>query len=336
MTAGETVNETITVSATGDEAIVVELVHADFGFGEDYAPVLIRDDAPETTAFSTRGWFSTSKERYRVAAGRSVDVPLRIDVPENTPGGTFLGAALIRIVPPDPTGGGSQVQAVPETGPLVFIAVEGGDPPKAGMRSFRLPSLVTSGPLRPRLVVENRGDEFFTYEGTVRLSGPGKDDEVKIERQFVVPGEPRDVVTNADDKGSIVLGSKALAMGRYEVTSRLRIEPVGTTLVSTRTVWVIPTWARVAAVVLLLVLLACLTLLGRWFIARRRDAEVDPEDDADEASDDVVEDDEVGDELGDDEVGDELVDDELDDEDLEDDDLADVEDDDLDSDEDLS
>jgi hypothetical protein len=315
--AGDTVIETITAAATGDQPITVELVHADFGFDDQYQVQLIRDDAPETTAFSTRGWFSLPKERYRIAAGSSVDLPLRIDVPDNTPAGTYLGAALLRVVPPDVSGGGSQVQAVPETGPLVFIAVEGGEPPEAAMKTFDVPKLVSSGPLRPELVIENLGDEFFTFEGTVTLRGPGKDDTVEVSRQYVVPGEPRDIRTSADEKGRTgvpELGTKELGFGRYRVTARLRIEPVGTTLVATRTVWVVPTWARVVAAVALLAFLVCVWFLARWVSQRREfrrlyreelaaeEAAASRAGDADEDLDDDSYEDDLEDELSDDEA----------------------------------
>ncbi|MCW2920917.1 MAG: hypothetical protein JWL76_791 [Thermoleophilia bacterium] len=326
-TAGKSVTETITATASGSDSIALELVHADFGFGgPDYQVQLIRDNADETTAFSTRGWFSLPRKRYVIRAGESVDLPLTIDVPENTPGGTYLGAALLRVVPPDASGGGSQVQAVPETGPLLFIAVEGGDPPEAAMKRFDVPGLLAKGPLRPKLVIENIGDEFFSFEGTIELSGPGKDRTIEVDRQFVVPGEPRTIRTSANEKGkdgAPKLGTSKLEMGRYEVTTRLRIEPLGTTLVATRTVWVIPVWARVVGAALVLLFLVCVWFLARWLSHRRElgrlvreelaadaaasrlapvavEDDVDP-DDADDSSwdDDVDDDPDAADDLDD-------------------------------------
>jgi hypothetical protein len=273
--AGELLTQPITVAAGEDEPITVELVHADFGFDDsNYQVTLIRDDAPETTSFSTRDWFSLPKQQYRIPAGRSLQLPLAIHVPENTPGGTYLGAALIRVVPSDAKPGASQVQAVPETGPLLFIAVEGGDPPKPAIRKFDVPGWVKGGPIRPDIVVENRGDEFFTYEGTVELHGPGADSKVEVTRQFVVPGQPRRVATSANDKGRaghpVLARTQDLKFGRYEVVTRLRIEPTGTTLVSRRTVWVIPTWVWMAGILLALVFAASAALVARWVIERRR------------------------------------------------------------------
>lgn len=299
--AGDRLTQPISVTAEGD-AMVVELVHADFGFEDtSYELTLIRDDAPDTTAFSTRGWFSVPRERYRIPAGRTVELPLRIDIPENTPGGTYLGAALVRVVPPDADPGASQVQAVPEAGPLLFIAVEGGDPPRPALRSFDVPRAAARGPIRPRIVVENRGDEFFSYEGTITLAGPGKDETVDIARQFVVPGQPRTLRTAPEDEGAAgrpALGDRDLRFGRYEVRTRLRIQPTGTSLVSSRTIWVVPAWVRALAAVLAIVLAASIALLVRWALDRRMLALYGEEEDA-EAAEGPVHEHEHPDEEGD-------------------------------------
>jgi hypothetical protein len=283
--AGDVLTEHVTVTASGDEPITVELVHADFGFGDDYQVVLIDDSAPETTAFSTRDWFSMPQQRYRIPAGQTRRLPLRIEVPANTPGGTYLGAALMRLVPPDTELDGSQVRAVAQSGPLVFIAVEGGDPPRPVVNRFDVPRLQRSGPIRPRLEIGNRGDEFFSLEGTVTLRGGGREDEVTVRRQYVVPGEPREIraaaADGASDEGELRLGSSNLRLGRYVITSRLRMEPTGTTLVSTRTVWIVPTWVWLLGGLLLAVLVTLLVVLVQRIQSRRDDesAELDAADD---------------------------------------------------------
>jgi hypothetical protein len=330
--AGDVLTEPITVTASGSEPITVELVHADFGFGDDYGVVLIRDDAPETTAFSTREWFSLPKEQYRIPAGQTRQLPLRIEVPKNTPGGTYLGAALIRVVPDPDSSNGSQVQAVPEAGPLLFIAVEGGDPPSPRIKSFDVPRLVSSGPIRPKVVVTNDGDEYFALEGTLKLSEAGKRGTFDVRRQYVVPGEPREL--SDDDSGSgeakrPSLGQSKLGIGKHEITARLRIDPTGKTLVATRTVWVIPTWLRVLVALGAVLLVIGVVLLVRRIMDRRAaDPTLDsvdparPEADAIEAEDateaeEAIEQDLLQDDASVDEVGHEPErDDELDDESL--------------------
>ncbi|MCW2922603.1 MAG: hypothetical protein JWM98_7 [Thermoleophilia bacterium] len=271
--AGETVTQPVQVTASGDEPIVVQFSHVDFGFDtSSYDVSLVRDDAKETTAFSTRDWFRTPKRTYAIPAGQTVTVPVRITVPSNTPGGTYTGGALARIVPPA-SSGATQVQAVAETGPLLFIRVAGGTPPKPKVDRFEVPGHVSHGPVVPKLRVRNDGDDFFTYEGTVRLTGPGRDDTVDVARQYVLPGQPRDVTPKPGTHGAssrLQLGRHDLKFGHYTVTSRLRIEPTGTTLVSTRQFWVVPTWVRVAGALLLAVLVALAVLLVRWVRMRGR------------------------------------------------------------------
>ena len=327
--AGRTETSTITVTASGDEPITVELVHSDFGFGEDYGVVLIGDDAPNPPSFSTRGWFSLPKERYRIPTGQTRDLPLRVEVPENTPGGTYLGAALLRLVPEDDAGGG-QVQAVAQTGPLVFVAVEGGDPPKPVVSTFDVPGRLTSGPLKPKIVVTNEGDEYFTMSGSVELTGPDTKETVEVRRQFVVPDEPRELQASAEDRsedaGPIRLGSSKLGFGRYTVKLQLRIEPTNRTIVEERTFWVVPTWVWMLVVLAAVVLAASLALLIRWLRLRVVEPDASPqpvatsaphdqhddfidEDSFDEDSDDEYED-------ADEETGDEYDSEESDDEDL--------------------
>ncbi|MCW2956476.1 MAG: hypothetical protein JWO69_1345 [Thermoleophilia bacterium] len=266
--AGETLTRDVFVTAQGDEPLTVDFSHADFGFtNEAYGLTLIEDDAPETTAFSTRGWFSVPKERYRVPAGETLTVPVTIEVPDNTPGGTYLGAAFFATAVES-----GQLRQSARTGALVFISVAGGEPPKPKVESFDTPRLVTGGPIKPDIVIGNDGDEWFAYEGTIQLDG---DDEgaVKVARQVVVPGQPRKVRIDPNvpgAKGAPSVGGRDLSFGRHELVSRLRIEPTGDTLVTRRTVWVVPVWARIVGAVLWLAAIAGIGLLTRWLLRRRR------------------------------------------------------------------
>lgn len=290
--AGDTLTESITASASGDEAITVELVHADFGFDDTYQITLIMDDADETTAFSTRNWFSLPKPRYHIPAGQSRELPLRIAVPDNTPGGTYLGAALLRIVPTSKPESGQQIQAVAQSGPLVFIAVDGGDPPKPKIDTFTVDRLTTGGPITPKLVVRNDGDEYFQLRGSVTLTGPDTDEKVVVRQQYVVPGTPRTVrassTDRADDSGPIKLGSRQLGFGSYTLTTRLRIEPTGTTLVAHQTIWVIPIWVRLLGVGLAVVLATLLAIGIRRIRARSAFDTPDDELDDDSLDDDSL------------------------------------------------
>jgi hypothetical protein len=120
--------------------------------------------------------------------------------------------------------------------------------------------------------VTNDGDEYFALEGTLKLSEAGKRGTFDVRRQYVVPGEPREL--SDDDSGSgeakrPSLGSSKLGVGRHEITARLRIDPTGKTLVATRTVWVIPTWLRVLVALGAVLLVIGVVLLVRRIMDRR-------------------------------------------------------------------
>jgi len=269
--SGDTLTENVSVTASGSEPLEVAFNHADFGFdNSSYAVQIIADSAPETTAFSTRDWFTIPRATYKIPAGKTEQIPLRIAIPDNTPGGTYLGIALFRVLPhKDST---AQVRPVPSAGPLVFISVAGGDPPKPRIKAFDIPGVVSKGPVRPRITVDNQGDEWFSYSGSITLERAGKDERVEVGRQFVVPGQPRRLRVDANAKGRAgepVVG-KQLGFGHYTVQAKLRIEPTGKTVTSTREFWVIPTWMRVLGVLAALLVLVGIPVGVWWTITRRR------------------------------------------------------------------
>ncbi|MCZ4496572.1 MAG: hypothetical protein JWM25_1155 [Thermoleophilia bacterium] len=274
--AGEVVIREIQLSARGATPLVVDFFHGDFGFNDaSYGVEIIEDTADETTAFSTRGWFSVPKRKITIPAGETVTVPLKITVPDNTPGGTSLGAALF-ATQPAAVSPGSQINQRSRIGSLVFISVAGGEPPKPKLTRFELPRLQTKGPIRAKIQIDNVGDEWFAYQGSIGIKGTAKSKAIKIGRQVVVPDTPRNVTTTSDKKGTqgrVVVGSKELGFGRHEVVSRLRIEPTGTTLVSTRTVWIVPVWAWTVGILAAIATIIGGILLTRWILQRRAQAQ---------------------------------------------------------------
>lgn len=266
---GEHFTEPITLTSAGDEAITVELNHMDFGFdGNSYEVVLINDKDKDTTAFSTRGWFSLPQKRYLIPAGQSIKVDLQINVPKNQNAGTHLGAAIFRIVPPK-NSQKAAVHTITQGGPLVFISVLGGKPPKPKISTFSVPKIQRSGPIRPTLRIKNLGDEFFTVEGKITLEGAGLKKQQDIRRQVVVPHHPRNVQALLPRKtknaleAPLKLGTNALGFGRYKVKLRLRVEPTGTTLTTSRVVWIVPLWAYVVTLLIATTIAALIILMVR-------------------------------------------------------------------------
>lgn len=164
-TAGETIERAIVVSTGEAASVSAAVAHADVELAkETYSPTLIRDDAEEPAANSTRGWFTTPKISYRIPAGGSLTLPVTIAIPDNVPSGTYVGAVLVRTLAP--AGGSGQVATAVEAGVLVFISVSGASgrdrcsarltcpvwsPPDPSSRSSRSTTAGTSGsPTRAR------------------------------------------------------------------------------------------------------------------------------------------------------------------------------------------
>ncbi|MCW2973991.1 MAG: hypothetical protein JWN72_2264, partial [Thermoleophilia bacterium] len=90
----------VSVTSAGDTPLTVTFRHVDFGLRDDYSIVTYEDSAPETTSFSTRRWFSVPKPSYTVGVGQTVQVPVTVTIPKNTPGGTYLGIPMFVGKPP--------------------------------------------------------------------------------------------------------------------------------------------------------------------------------------------------------------------------------------------
>jgi hypothetical protein len=261
----------VLLSADGDEPLDLTYRHVDFGLTDSYQVTLIEDSAPETTAFSTRAWFSTPKVRYHVPAGQQVTVPVTVAVPKNTPAGTYLGIPAFTNAPAQ---GGGQVQNAFGTGPLLFITVQGGSAPKLDITRLDVPGLVQHGPITPALRVTNTGDGFFSVTGSVRIDGR-RSDEATIGQQYVLPDQPRTIHRDSNSAGTgahgnrLTVGSTSLGLGRHTLQVRLRINPTNVTVVESRTFWVVPAWAWVVGILLALAVLGGLTMLVTWLVGRR-------------------------------------------------------------------
>jgi hypothetical protein len=261
--AGSSVSKQITLSNPFRLAQTYTFAHADLGYEtRTYATRTIADSEPETTSFSTRGWFRFTPKFVRLSPSATRNVTLRITIPANTPGGTYVGAVLVQTVPTRSGSVGLSVGA----GIPVFVVVDGGDPPRPHVQTFDVPRLVNGGPIKARAVVTNRGDAWYNAEGTIRVDGSDKN-SASIASQVVLPNRPRTLLAKAANTKRertathFTVGPKHLGIGRHTVILRLRIEPTGTILVTKQTVWVVPNWLRAAALAAATVLAALLNLV---------------------------------------------------------------------------
>jgi hypothetical protein len=269
--AGATVTANITITAP-KSGIDVSYQHADFGFNDKYEVVLIPDIAEETTSFSTRRWFTAKPSSFALKGSSTRTIPVRIKVPKNTPSGTYMGAAIFMISPSDKAAGG-QIQANVSVASLIFVSVAGGDPPKAKIRRFDVPRLVTRGTFTPDLILDNVGTLGFTADGSLHVDKLEPTARQTYAPQYVQPHKPRTLHVQGSKKRIAQVDTRKLGIGKHTVTLRLRIDPTNATLVVHKTFWVIPMWIRIVAGLLLLTLILGGSWLGvhlrQRYLARR-------------------------------------------------------------------
>jgi hypothetical protein len=270
--AGQTIVQPVTVTARGGP-LVVEFQHADFGFTRDsYAVRIIEDAAKRTTPFSTRGWFSAPPGPYRLKAGQSRDIPVRIKVPKGTPAGEYLGVAFFRTVPKD-EGGGTRILTSARSGPLVFLTVGGKTKPGAELGSIDAPRVQRHGPVAATVTVHNEGHSHVTFTGTISMRGRGHHWSRTIPERYSVPGIDRRLRAR--------LGSKHMAPGRYVTEVKLRVSPGGRTLRTSTTTWIVPLWLWVTLGALAAIFAALVALGIRWLRERMLLAGIDLDDEDD-------------------------------------------------------
>lgn len=250
---GEVTTEEVVLTLRGS-ASTVTFDHADIGFDEQFQTVAIPDSADETTAFSTRGWFSDPGP-IRMKANEVRSVPLKIAVPRNATSGMHVGAALFAT---EPTSAGGQIATRVQTGPVIFIEVPGGAETRPRITSLDIPRLHKGGTIPVRARVTARGDSFLRV--TPIISTTRRGELIARDRRkarFLVPDRVRTV------RSTIAVGQ---SLGRVRVRVTM-VDARGASTTATRTVWVIPQRARYVAVSAL-VLIALILVMG-WLMRRR-------------------------------------------------------------------
>lgn len=298
---GESAVQLIHITAGSGAPLHLRFEHADFGFDPStYAVQLIEDSATDTVDFSTREWLSIPEKTVDVAPGRSVDVKLTIAAPDDARPGTHLGAALFRTIP-DPNATG-QVITSARSGPLVFVAIDGGSRGKPALKRFDVPGYATHGPIRPEITLANTGSVHYKASGTMTLRGIGVSRRIKLPSKYVFPGLPRRLRPATGD--SFTLGARSLPPGRYVVTVDMIAKPDNIRIRDSRVVWIIPWWALILAGLALACIAAGSALAWRRIQHRRLEQYLRDEDFEDEDFDDEDFDDEDADDASEDEFDD--------------------------------
>jgi hypothetical protein len=234
----------------------------DFESDNDTGTPRLITDSNQKSPFTIKDFISTIPD-IPMKSGETKKIEVPINIPANQPPGGYFGVVrfIAEPVSNNTDNEGRQVNLTASLGHIVLISVPGDAKEQLQLISFTAEkdskpgSVFSSAPDGIALGLKNSGNSFSKPFGTVTV----RDFRGKEVHQYEV--------NNTDPRGNILPESTRVfhdkvenlssAPGKYNAIASVSYGTGGDVLVSEITFWVIPTWLRIlAAVVVLLIAIA--------------------------------------------------------------------------------
>lgn len=125
----------------------------------------------ETQGSTIAEWLRFERTEFVVPAEQTIELPFRIDVPENAQPGGHFAAILIGTKPPETNNNRSRVETSQVVTTLLFLRVSGEVVEEGSIRSFRpLESILERPEATFELRFENTGNVHILPQGEIRIS----------------------------------------------------------------------------------------------------------------------------------------------------------------------
>lgn len=234
---GDVIEETLKVRNVTSGEQTFYLIKKDIvGVRDDNSP-LFADENAEPTIYALSTWITISEEPITLAPGATVEVPIKIVVPDNASPGSHFGGVFVSVEPPRLRQTGAAVGY--EIGTIVSLRIKGDVIENARIRAFSTDKLVYGKPLVKFITrVENPGNVMITPHGPLEV--------------FNMFGKRITLITVNDSLGGVFPGTtrsyettweeKDFAFGRYQGVVSLIYGEKGyeTTVSATVSFWVLP------------------------------------------------------------------------------------------------
>ena len=259
----------VTISNLTGSAIKVSAIENDFVAGDEKGtPSLILDASQYAPTHSLKR-FMTPLSDVTVPAGGAVTVNVLITVPSNAQAGGYFGA--VRFAPSDPNAGG-QVNLSASVASLILLTVPGPTVEKLSLTNFEIQQkgknstyFSTPDNLQIYARFENNGNVQEGPYGQVTVQ-EGK--KILSTTDFNTK-TPRDVILPDSARYWNIPLSKVGTIGHFTVSATFTYGQNNQTIDVTRSFWVIPLWAIIAAGVAVLLIIG-IVLLVIFLIRRNR------------------------------------------------------------------
>lgn len=165
---GKVMNETLTLTNLSTTEQTYYLVTRDVsGVGDEGRPIFAEAGA-EITGYELSSWVSYPQEPLTLAPRASVDVPIRLAIPDTATPGSHFGGVFVTVQPPRLRESGAGVAY--EVGSLISIRIAGDALEDARIREFSTKKLLNgSANIDFLLRVENPGKVLIQPRGPLEI-----------------------------------------------------------------------------------------------------------------------------------------------------------------------
>lgn len=258
---GKTYDGIVKVTNNGRLAFTFEVSASPFRVANDnYDP----DFSTVDSTTRLHNWLRFPETKFQVDSGASVEVPFKIEVPLDVPGGGQYAAIMVRTT--DSVDQNATIKVVTQVASLVYGHVVGGETREEGSLTERsLPKMLFDKPLELSATVTNTGNvdfklrqmmtilNFFNGQEVVTPDSMDKDgNPIAAQQLTVLPGTSRT---------STLAWEGAPKLGLFKV--RQKIEFLEEKVETEEVVFLCPTWLPIG----LAILLVSMTI---WLILRSR------------------------------------------------------------------
>lgn len=265
---GESKTVQVTVTNLTDDAITVRPITNDFIAGDESGtPALILDEDKTAPTHSLKRFLSPLSD-VTIPAKQAKTVGVVVTVPGDAQAGGYFGA--VRFAPTSPDGGG-QVNLSASVASLILLTVPGKTVEQLKLTDFSVKQGNHTGTF---FNTPNDLATTFRFEstGNVQVAPFGKisvkqGNKVVYEADFN-DSTPRDMILPDSARRWDVPLKELGSFGHFTAVATLTYGSNNQTVEAAQSFWIIPTWAVILGIVLL-VLLVGGAVAGVWYIRRR-------------------------------------------------------------------
>lgn len=265
---GESKAVQITVSnLTGDD-ITVRPITNDFIAGDESGtPALILDEDKTAPTHSLKRFLSPLAD-VTIPAKQAKTIDVVVTVPSDAQAGGYFGA--VRFAPTSPDGGG-QVNLSASVASLILLSVPGKTVEQLKLTDFSVKQGSRTGTFfnTPK---DLNATFRFQSTGNVQVAPFGKisvkqGNKVVYEADFN-DGNPRDMILPDSARRWDVPLKELGTFGHFTAVATLTYGSNNQTIEAAQSFWIIPTWAVIIGIVLLILIVGA-AVAGIWYIRRR-------------------------------------------------------------------